>query len=599
MTAIGLSIQPGAPRGAPAVAVPTLDLSFLTGTLDARVTPTLRAGSGTAAAGWQFDSAGALVLGSHNLCLQSETFDNASWTKTRSSITANAAVAPDGATTADKIVEDSTASNTHFAIQNVTGAGSTIYTYSVYVKAAGRTFALVQLGGFAQQVASNAVYVNLSTGAFTATDTARTSVTSVGNDWYRVSTTITTIPAGGTLQPSVYPVAVSGTNVYSGDGTSGIYVWGAQLDQSRDLRPYVPSTTVAVYGGARIDRNPATLAVNGLLIEPAATNLILRSSEADNASWTKTRASITANAIVAPDGATTADKLVEDATAANTHEISQAATVAAATVVTCSVFAKAGERDQFAFRCADPAFIGRAFFNLATGAVGVKDAAVTSSSIQSIGNGWYRCSATFTTGASGTSANVYIQMSNGSITYTGDNASGLYLWGAQLEAGSAATSPIVTVGSAVTRAADTATVTVVNLAAGALAVEAIFADTALQAIAVQIDGNTGSNTTRIGVGNNGSGQFRAYFVGGSGSALTAITGGAVAKMAVGWSGTEARGAIGGTLGAAGVMTGALTGATTLRLGRTATASAPFLGHLRRVRLYSARPTDAEILALTA
>ena len=48
-----------------------------------------------------------------NLCLQSQAFDNASWTKTRATITTDATTAPDGTSTADKIVEDATAANDH------------------------------------------------------------------------------------------------------------------------------------------------------------------------------------------------------------------------------------------------------------------------------------------------------------------------------------------------------------------------------------------------------------------------------------------------------------------------------------------------------
>ena len=62
----------------------------------------------------------------------------------------------------------------------------------------------------------------------------------------------------------------------------------------------------------RFDYNPVTLACKGLLIEEARTNLFLYSAEFDNAYWTKTRSSITANATISPEGSLTGDKLVEN-----------------------------------------------------------------------------------------------------------------------------------------------------------------------------------------------------------------------------------------------------------------------------------------------
>jgi hypothetical protein len=83
------------------------------------------------------------------------------------------------------------------------------------------------------------------------------------------------------------------------------------------------------------------------LIKTAVTNLMLRSEEFDNAAWTKTRSSITSNTIVTPDGTLTGDKLVEDTTASNTHQVSQSVSLTAGTH-TYSIFAKAGERSVFA-----------------------------------------------------------------------------------------------------------------------------------------------------------------------------------------------------------------------------------------------------------
>jgi hypothetical protein len=82
--------------------------------------------------------------------------------------------------------------------------------------------------------------------------------------------------------------------------------------------------------------------------------------------------------------------------------------------------------------------------------------------IQNVGNGWFRVSLTATAQASGTALLIYY-LSNaattGGLTYTGDGTSGVYIWGAQLEAGAFATSYVSTTSAQVTRAADIATMT--------------------------------------------------------------------------------------------------------------------------------------------
>lgn len=185
-----------------------------------------------------------------NLLQYSEQFDNAYWSKTRASIVSNAATAPDGTLTADKLVEDTTANNTHNVGRNFTPIADTEYTFSCFVKAGERTFAAVQIGGFGNQVLSNAVFVNLVTGEFACNTPSRAKVESWGNGWWRVSSTIRTKASGlsGAIVPSVYPstdLLPTGTS-YTGNGTSGIYIWGAHFEQAPFASVYVPTTTAAV-----------------------------------------------------------------------------------------------------------------------------------------------------------------------------------------------------------------------------------------------------------------------------------------------------------------------------------------------------------------
>jgi hypothetical protein len=215
------------------------------------------------------------------------------------------------------------------------------------------------------------------------------------------------------------------------------------------------------------DHNPTTGESLGLLVEEQRTNLLLRSEEFDNASWTKTRSSATANAIAAPDGATTAEKLVEDSTASATHQVSQTTTKAASAIVyAASIYIKAGERSRALVGLAD--FGGNesyVIFNLSAKTVGtpVNGGTFTggAATITELSNGWFRCSISATSSTSTTiGLLVRIVDSSNNFVYTGDGTSGIYVWGAQLEAGAFPTSytgPTTT--AAVTRSADVCSIT--------------------------------------------------------------------------------------------------------------------------------------------
>lgn len=222
----------------------------------------------------------------------------------------------------------------------------------------------------------------------------------------------------------------------------------------------------AASGVPRIDHDPVTCECKGLLIEEVRTNLLTYSEQFDNAAWLKSNSTIAANAITAPDGTTTADKLVEN-TASSAHFLYQNPTLADNTVYCHSVFAKASERSHVAVLITDKsnAPYGR-IFNLADGTsaspAGVINAPFAHG-IQPVGNGWYLCWVAQSTGSGATQNNPRIHTSNGSaISYTGDGSSGLYIWGAQLEAGAFPTSYIPTTTAAATRAADVASMSGTN-----------------------------------------------------------------------------------------------------------------------------------------
>jgi hypothetical protein len=162
-----------------------------------------------------------------NLLTYSEQFDNAAWVKARATITTNTVVAPDGTLTGDKLVEDTTASNNHLVVQAETFSAAD-YTFSVYLKAAERTFArLVVFDG----TSAFSYYVNLSTGAISnESGTLTANVDDVGNGWYRASLSLTAAAGTGNVAIRAATGGSGSDDTYTGDGYSGIYVWGAQLE---------------------------------------------------------------------------------------------------------------------------------------------------------------------------------------------------------------------------------------------------------------------------------------------------------------------------------------------------------------------------------
>lgn len=178
---------------------------------------------------------------SQNMLQYSEAFDNVYWTKSSCTATANATVAPDGTTTAEKLTENTAASVTHFFSRNLVFTAGQYYTFSVYIKAAGRTGCRVSLSSTLFAGGPN-LYVNLTDGSITSTVDCTYAVASVGNGWYRCSLSAL-CDTSGTGGASLFPTIPPFTSTYTGDGTSGIYVWGAQVELGDSPSAYVKTTT--------------------------------------------------------------------------------------------------------------------------------------------------------------------------------------------------------------------------------------------------------------------------------------------------------------------------------------------------------------------
>jgi hypothetical protein len=463
-----------------------------------------------------------------NLLAYSQEFENASgWSTSNASVVADVETAPDGTLTADKLVENTNTSSHTVNASGVSLTSGLAYTFSVFAKKGERTIIrpLLPVTSFSGGIESRGAWFDLDAGVLLSQGEAviSASISALPNGWYRVSITGTCVSSGS----GGFILGLStGDEVssYTGDGTSGLFLWGAQLEQRDAVTAYTPTTTqpitnyipvleTAAAGVARFDHNPTTFESLGLLIEEQRTNLLLYSEQFDNAAWVKSGSTITANTIVAPDGTLTGDKLVENATSGSKYVRGTNTSVSSSTV---SFYAKAGER-SFALVFLLTTVGSVAWFDLSTGLIGAKQAAVVSHSMTAVGNGWYRCTAQF---ASVDTNNVCIGVSsaNDTFNYTGDGYSGIYIWGAQLEAGAFPTSYIPTVASQVTRSADAASMTGANFSSWYNAGEGtLYADLNSGVTSLSLDGSgisrgaaclhDGTNNNRIRFGVNVTGAM--------------------------------------------------------------------------------------------
>jgi hypothetical protein len=265
--------------------------------------------------------------------------------------------------------------------------------------------------------------------------------------------------------------------------------------------------------------------LKGTLIEPARTNLLLRSEEFDDEYWTKTNLNTTGtppwvNVAVAPDGTTTAEKLIADTTV-GLHTVLRAISVVAGSAYTFSIYAKKSQYD-FVFVRTGPSGAGlstrTSIVNLTNGTI-VSETVVGQTKVIDANNGWYRIAVTtaVTTGSGAPSFSVGALDNSAGTDFAGNDSDGIFIWGAQIEASSVATSYIKTVDTAITQPADVITATGVSgLANGQGTVLIAFTPLNLPATTYHrlfaVDNGTSSdNGYDIGYGDAGGALARTTF----------------------------------------------------------------------------------------
>lgn len=206
----------------------------------------------------------------------------------------------------------------------------------------------------------------------------------------------------------------------------------------------------------RLNYDPSDLtAPPGILLEAAATNLLLRSQDFTNGSWVvhTVAGDIVVNIapVAAPDGTMTANK-IEDLEVTTDAWLSQAVTVANdALTRTLSIFLREGNATNTTISCV---LSGGSGVNVSAD-IDWSAGTTSAGTLTQIGeDGWFRLALPLANNTSGnTTFTVNIRpagTTNAAVGY-------VYAWGAQLETGAVATSYIATAGSAVIRAADVGT----------------------------------------------------------------------------------------------------------------------------------------------
>ena len=390
-----------------------------------------------------------------NLLVRSNDFDN--WNSSVSVSFTSGQSGYNGTNDAWKI--DLTAAAGRVQNSNST---SGVHTFSLYAKAG--TLNWVRM--ITNSASTQDMFFDLANGVLgTSTYGGQidATITSVGSGWYRCTLT----DDKELYNIRIYPAQGNGDIT----ATSGsVYIQDAQLNQGLIAQEVITTTTTALYGGItdnvpRLDYTDSSCPA--LLLEPQRTNLLTQSEYFGDSYWAKSNLSLVQNAIISPDGALNAAKLVEN-TANSIHYILPPNNTTSGSV-TESIYAKYISRylRLTIHDSTNPNKWYCVIYDLQNGTIYdevAKTVTVFDSKIEAASNGFYRCTITADLGASSSTA-FFVQLSDGTPIYLGDDrgrgvyqgdgTSGIYIWGAQSESGSYPTSYIPTYGAgSVTRNAD-------------------------------------------------------------------------------------------------------------------------------------------------
>jgi len=333
----------------------------------------------------------------------------------------------------------------------------------------------------------------------------------------------------------------------------------------------------------------------GLLVEGARTNLITYSEDFSNAAWVKTSATVESNVIVAPDGTLTGDLFTNVSSPAN-YRLRQLFTNTASIDYTYTIYVKKGNEDIVQLSAYTSALVTNAtlYYTFSTDAFS-NVSGTTYYNAEKIGNGWIRLSMTFQ--PSTTSTNFWVRSGAGN----GVANATLYIWGAQVEAGSFPTSYIKTTGATATRALDIPQINVsnfINKSAGTFLATFNYTDPTNVAPNYVLGG---LSNARVFYNNSGTSAWY-YFDGSAAITFGVLDSGEVYKLAVAIKtdsniSTAKNGDIVTTSTSGTTLMTNIEAYPTLAIGG-GDASQKLNGHIKSITYYPRRLTDAQIQRLT-
>lgn len=383
------------------------------------------------------NAAGLVEASVTNLLLRSEEFNNASWSNINAIITANATTAPNGTLTAEKLIANTTLDQ--HRIDQTPSSSAVSQTFSIYAKAGEYTAIGLRIG-------TTSVGFNLTTGVkFSQSAGVIGYIENVGNGWWRCSIVKEVGVANEPCRINISDGTTTATN-FAGDGTSGIFIWGAQLEASSSANRYIPTTSSIRTNFAGITKDGATLlnvprldytnsTCPSILIEPQRTNLVTYSDYFQTVGWTRGSGVTYTENQISPQNINNA-LLSEGLTTTSFNNIGAITSKSGISVIggrtyTFSVYAKLKTSSANLFRMRIKSNLSNTNF--------YKEEALTTTS-------WKRIFITAVIPVGDTTIDLAIGTFSGTLN--------VYLWGAQLEEGANATSYIPTTTATVTRNLD-------------------------------------------------------------------------------------------------------------------------------------------------
>lgn len=238
--------------------------------------------------------------------------------------------------------------------------------------------------------------------------------------------------------------------------------WSVTGDANRTYFDSAGVLQDAAANVARITYDPVTLALRGVLNEPTAANVLARSEDLGSATWVKNNTTVSSDAVVSPDGATTADNLIATAISAE-HICDQTFSATAGVTYVMSAHVRPAGLTNIALRFTVAALWPGSIspevnFNLTTQVMTVVAGTPAAYRITALAGGWFRVEMAVLCVANGSPGARLQLFSGGGNVFTGNGVDGISCWGMQVETGSIATSYIRTTSAAVTRAAETLTI---------------------------------------------------------------------------------------------------------------------------------------------